>query len=337
VRTGEGISVFSTAPQSSAVAREDYVRAVTQAARWSERQGCAGMLIYTDNRLVDPWLVAAAVVQATESLLPLVAVQPVYMHPYTVARMVSSLGHMYGRRIFLNMVAGGFKNDLTAFGDPTPHDLRYERLREYTLIIKRLLSGENVTFAGQFYNVQSLKLTPALDPSLFPGIFISGSSAAGLAAARELQATAIKYPGKPGDEMADAADGIDVGVRVGIIARAVGDRAWQIAHQRFPPDRKGQLTHQLAMKVSDSQWHKQISELASNGGNGERSPYWTVPFENYRTFCPYLVGSYEDVGREVSRYVSAGFHTFILDIPPDEDELHHSRIVFDRLAAGLLT
>jgi alkanesulfonate monooxygenase len=49
------------------------------------------------------------------------------------------------------------------------------------------------------------------------------------------------------------------------------------------------------------------------------------------------VGSYEDVGREVSRYVSAGFHTFILDIPPDEDELHHSRIVFDRLAAGLPT
>ena len=337
MRTGEGVSVFSTAPQSSAVPRGDYVRAVTEAARWSERQGCAGMLIYTDNRLVDPWLVAAVVVQATESLLPLVAVQPVYMHPYTVAKIVSSLGHMYGRRIFLNMVAGGFKNDLTAFGDPTPHDLRYERLREYTLIIRRLLSGENTTFDGQFYSVQGLRLTPPLDPELFPGIFISGSSHAGVAAARELQATAIKYPGKPGDEMADAADGIDVGVRVGIIAREDGDLAWQIAHQRFPPDRKGQLTHQLAMKVSDSQWHKQISQLASNGGNGERSPYWTVPFENYRTFCPYLVGSYEEVGREVSRYASAGFRTFILDIPPDEEELHHSRIVFDRLAAGLLT
>jgi alkanesulfonate monooxygenase len=295
------------------------------------------MLIYTDNRLVDPWLVAAIMVQATESLLPLVAVQPVYMHPYTVAKMVSSLGHMYGRRMFLNMVAGGFKNDLTAFGDPTPHDLRYERLREYTLIIKRLLSGDNATFEGQFYGVQSLKLTPALDPELFPGIFISGSSDAGLAVARELQATAIKYPGKPGDEMADAADGIDVGVRVGIIAREDGAAAWQIAEQRFPPDRKGQLTHQLAMKVSDSQWHKQISELANNGGNGDRSPYWTVPFENYRTFCPYLVGSYEDVGREVARYMSAGFRTFILDIPPDEEELYHSRVVFDRLAAGLLT
>jgi alkanesulfonate monooxygenase len=335
VRTGEGLSVFSTAPQSSAVSRADYVKAVTEAARWSERQGCAGMLIYTDNRLVDPWLVAAVVVQATESLLPLVAVQPVYMHPYTVAKMVSSLGHMYGRRIFLNMVAGGFKNDLVAFGDPTPHDLRYERLREYTLIIKRLLSGENATYNGQFYNVQSLKLMPPLDADLFPGIFISGSSEAGIAAARELQATAIKYPGKPGDEMADPVDGIPVGVRVGIIARADAEKAWQIAHERFPPDRKGQLTHQLAMKVSDSQWHRQISELAGNGGNGDRSPYWTVPFENYRTFCPYLVGSYEEVGREVSRYRSAGFRTFILDIPPDEEELYHARVVFDRLAAGL--
>ena len=54
------------------------------------------------------------IIQNTATLCPLVAIQPLYMHPYTVAKMVASLGHLYGRRIYLNMLAGGFKNDLAA-------------------------------------------------------------------------------------------------------------------------------------------------------------------------------------------------------------------------------
>jgi len=46
-------------------------------------------LIYTDNGLVDPWLIAQAMITHTERLCPLVAVQPVYMHPYAVAKMVA--------------------------------------------------------------------------------------------------------------------------------------------------------------------------------------------------------------------------------------------------------
>ena len=68
---------------------------------------------------MDPWLVSQMVVQNTERLCPLVAVQPIYMHPYTVAKMVATLAYLYGRRLYLNMVAGGFKNDLQALDDPT--------------------------------------------------------------------------------------------------------------------------------------------------------------------------------------------------------------------------
>ena len=105
----------------------------------AKRSGCEGILVYTDNSLVDPWLVAQIMTQNTERLCPLVAVQPAYMHPYSVAKMVSTLGNMYGRRIYLNMVAGGFKNDLAALNDTTPHDKRYARLVEYTTIIQELL------------------------------------------------------------------------------------------------------------------------------------------------------------------------------------------------------
>ena len=83
------------------------------------------------------------------------------------------------------------------------------------------------------------------------------------------------------------------------------------------------MTHQLAMKVSDSEWHRQLSNMAKETG-----PYWLHPFENYKTFCPYLVGNYENVAAELSRYVNVGYRTFILDIPPSEEELAHMGEVF---------
>jgi alkanesulfonate monooxygenase len=325
------LELFATCPQSSAVQTDSYVRRVADVARWSEQYGCKGILVYTDNSLVDAWLVSQIIIQNTEQLCPLVAVQPVYMHPYSVAKMVASFGYLYGRRIYLNMVAGGFKNDLSTFNDTTPHDKRYARLIEYTTIIRELLGGPApVTFEGKFYKVDKLKMTPPLSAELFPGIFISGSSDAGLASAKALKATAVKYP-KPAKECeAEASlDGIDSGVRVGIITRREETEAWEIAEQRFPEDRKGQITHQLAMKVSDSFWHQQLSQTAKHTKT-DRSPYWLRPFENYKTFCPYLVGNYEQVAEELARYIALGYMTFILDVPPSEEELHHVNIAFDR-------
>lgn len=327
---GKKLKVFSTCPQSSALDRESYVQNVIDVARWSEDAGCEGILVYTDNSLVDPWLVSQIIIQNTSSLCPLVAVQPVYMHPYSVAKMVSSLGHFYRRRIYLNMVAGGFKNDLVALNDTTPHDKRYARLMEYTFIIKELLrSPEPLSYQGEFYVVDKLRMTPPLPPELIPGIFVSGSSEAGLTAAQALGATAVKYP-QPAEREPDCSnDGLDSGVRVGIIAREQEGEAWDIAHARFPEDRKGQLTHQLAMKTSDSQWHKQLSQTG-NGTEIGASPYWLVPFENYKTFCPYLVGSYDRVATELARYIERGYLKIILDIPPTREELGHINAVFTR-------
>jgi alkanesulfonate monooxygenase len=326
------VEVFSTCPQSKDVDQAEYLRRVADVARWSDEAGYRGILVYTDNGIVDPWLVSQIILQNTEQLCPLVAVQPIYMHPYTAAKMVSTLAFLHGRRIFLNMLAGGFKNDLLALNDETPHDDRYLRTVEYTQIIKALLSSaEPVSFEGKYYKVTNLRMTPPLPEELFPGILISGSSDAGLAAAREIGATAVKYPKPPGEEDDATQDTIEAGVRVGIIARDNSEEAWRVALERFPEDRKGQITHQVAMKVSDSQWHKQLSELSAERSGD--SPYWLGPFQNYRTFCPYLVGTYDAVADEVARYMGQGYRTFILDIPPSDEELEHTAVVFDRAQA----
>jgi alkanesulfonate monooxygenase len=66
-----------------------------------------------------------------------------------------------------------------------------------------------------------------------------------------------------------------------------------------------------------------------DGAETEDNPYWLIPFKNYKTFCPYLVGSYDRVAEELARYIAVGYDTFILDIPPNEEELHHIGVVFD--------
>jgi alkanesulfonate monooxygenase len=322
------IAVFSTCPQSHGIESGEYLRRVADVSRWSDEAGYRGILVYTDNSLVDPWLVSQVILQHTTSLCPLVAIQPIYMHPYTAAKMVASLAFLHGRRVYLNMLAGGFKNDLAALGDETPHDERYDRTVEYTLVMKQLLSGaQPVTLEGKYYAVKNLKMTPPLPPDLFPGILISGSSDAGLAAARTIGATAVKYPKPSGEEVDQRGDSIDSGVRVGVIARESAEEAWRVAHERFPEDRKGQIAHSLAMKVSDSRWHGQLSELGDQPVSDD-NPYWLGPFQNYKTFCPYLVGTYARVGEELSRYMTLGFKTFILDIPPSEEELRHTATAF---------
>jgi alkanesulfonate monooxygenase len=305
----------------------DYMRKVKEVAEWCDDAGIEGILIYTDNSLVDPWQVSQVIMSSTSNLAPLVALQPIYMHPYAAAKMVTSFSYLYKRRIYLNMVAGGFINDLVALGDCAEHDDRYDRIVEYASIMQHLFAGPGpLSFTGTYFTVKNLAIKPKIPPELVPEIFVSGTSAAGIAAARKIDATSITYPGIPGGETISR--GVPAGIRIGIIAREESRKAWRIAHERYPIDRKGQLVHAMARRVSDSSWYEQLSAIGEQPTE-HQSPYWLVPFKNYKTFCPYLVGSYDEVRREISKYMREGFQTFILDVPPNREELHHTAVVFD--------
>lgn len=323
------VRLFATCPPSSQYGPrgDDYLRRVREIARWCDEAGLEGMLVYTDNSLADPWLVAQEILSSTSRLAPLVAVQPVYMHPYTAAKIVTTFSYLYGRRICLNMVAGGFRNDLRALADQAEHDARYDRLVEYVSIMQRLFSDSGpVSFTGTYFTVKKLTVNPRIPPDLIPEIFVSGTSAAGLAAARKIGATSVSYPGTP-DEGKSSSNG-PAGIRIGIIARPDSADAWRTARERYPVDRMGQLTHAIARAGSDSAWFEQLSELGDSAPE-QRSVYWLVPFQNFRTFCPYLVGSYEEVRAEITKYIQAGFCTFILDVPPCREELLHTARAFD--------
>jgi alkanesulfonate monooxygenase len=335
MRNRAPLRIYTTCPQTKDVAAAEYAERVASIAGWSDDAGCEGILVYTDNGIADPWLVGQLIIENTKTLSPLIAVQPVYMTPYAAAKMVTTLAYLHKRRVDLNMVAGGFRNDLLSLDDDTPHDERYDRLVEYAQVIRGLLTAEKAfSFEGRYYRLVNARLRPSLDPQLQPGFFVSGSSAAGLAAARALGATAVKYPQPADQEVPNPEVEIPAGIRVGVIARPTDEEAWREAHERFPGDRTGQLTHAVAMSISDSEWHRQLSER-SDGPDPSADSYWLWPFQNYKTFCPYLVGSYRGVAAHLGLYIEHGFRTFILDIPHSRDDLHHTSVAFEHALAAI--
>ncbi|MBS2531523.1 LLM class flavin-dependent oxidoreductase [Catenulispora sp. NF23] len=318
------LTVYTTAPSCDGVSGSRFRRLAVDAARWTEAAGYRGLLVYTDNTLVDPWQVAQLMIEHTESIVPLVAVQPLFRHPFDVARAVSSLGFQYGRQVDLNLVTGGFARHMYELGDTLDHDGRYLRLLEYGRIIGQLLAGRPaLTHQGEFYDLKTARLTIPLPGDLTPRTYLSGSSEACIEAARLLGAARLFYP----RFIADYAQAPDVlrgnGIRLGIIARESTEQAWRVAHGRFPDDQLGEQLHDLAADAVESAWHRKLSAEAQRS-SAPREGYWLYPFRAYKTFCPYLVGSYQEVAQLFGRYLRLGISALILDVPHDEDDLHHA-------------
>ena len=174
--------------------------------------------------------------------------------------MVASLAFMHGRRVWLNIVAGGFTNDLTALGDETPHDERHEQATEYARVMHGLLAGEVTTVAGNYYWVRNLHtMSPQVPDDLRPGVLMSGSSPAGLAAAHAIGAVRVKYPKPPGEEEG-------AGTR--------WDSECDSGSSPAKPKRRHGRSHTRAFRNN------------REGKIGKRNPYWLVPFQNYKTFLP---------------------------------------------------
>lgn len=326
------VQVFSTCPMYSS-SPGNYLESVRRVARWCDRAGFTGILVPVSGADVDPWVVSQEILCSTDKLSPLVAVQPFYIHPYTAAKLITSYGCLYGRRIYLNMVAGASRSDLEALGDRTPHDERYDRLVEYSFCLQQLLAGRGpVTFHGRYYEVNGLRLAPALPAELAPGFLVSGSSDAGAAAAKTIGATPISHP-----EPAAAYAGRRElgGVRIGMIARDSTEAAWRVALERFPGSRTGRMTHAMARRRTDSAWYQRLSSIEEHPA-GVDNPYWLGPFKNVQAFGPFLVGSYQTVSAEVRHYMRRGCTTFILDIPRDEDDLGHASIVLELASKSAL-
>jgi probable F420-dependent oxidoreductase len=121
-------------------------------------------LLYRDDGREErgPWdafTTLAAIAARTDHvrLGPLVACAA-FHPPGILARMAASIDEVSGGRFILGVGAGWNEAEFRAFG--IAYDQRASRFEEAFAIVRGLLAGERVTFAGRFHAVEDAVLLP---------------------------------------------------------------------------------------------------------------------------------------------------------------------------------
>jgi probable F420-dependent oxidoreductase len=107
----------------------------------------------------EAWTLLAALATITQRvrLGPLVAC--LNFHPPAVlAKIAATVDEVSGGRLILGMGAGWNRTEFDAFG--IPYDHRASRFEESFEIVRRLLDGERVTFAGLWHSTSDAILLP---------------------------------------------------------------------------------------------------------------------------------------------------------------------------------
>lgn len=304
-------AVYTTVPRVPDTRR--HTQAALDAVRWSDQHGFDGVLIFAGaGAVLDPWMLASAAVSMTSRIIPLIAVNPVYVHPVAAARMIASIAHIHGRAVALNLITGTAVSDLETIGDQADHDGRYARLAEYAIILRGLLSSPRpLTYSGTFYTVRRAQLAPAMPAALLPELFIAGQSPAARSVTAQTSATSIRMlpstlaaPGAPG------------ALHFGVVTRPAAGAAWAAARELFPPDEAGERVVRASMANTDATWKRKLMAVTEGASAG----YWTAPFRTGQADCPYVVASHEELAALVASLSAGGTSTFVLDIPPRAEE-----------------
>jgi alkanesulfonate monooxygenase len=313
------VDVFVVNPRTQDTAQ--YWANIANAIKWTDAYGFTGILLFTGNdTYVEPWIAANWVFERTKNSIPLVAVNPIYMHPFTVAKMISSFAYLYKRRTYLNMVTGTSLSSMDALGDGLSHAERYTRLREFAQITASLVaSPKPVTYEGSYYKVKNLQLLPKIPQALQPRYLFAGHSEDATRAASSVGGTQLQMLPSNLEKLIVSARA----VHFGVITRKDEAASWTAARSAFPEDEVGRRAQELSMANTDSVWKMRMKRASEMEDAGGMPGYWLEPFRAFKADCPYFVGAYREVRLLINKLVENGTESIVLDLPPKEEEFHH--------------
>jgi coenzyme F420-dependent glucose-6-phosphate dehydrogenase len=170
------------------------------------------------------------------------------MHPALVAQAAATTACLLPGRFFLGVGTGERLNE-HIFGDPWPvASTRREMLREAVEVLRRLWSGDLVTYAGEYYELDGARLYTLPDRRI--PVYVAASAGESASLAAEI-GDGLIVPG-PSQEPLDAydADG-GIGPRMAellVNADDSEDRALRTIRDRWPnPGIPGELSAELPL------------------------------------------------------------------------------------------
>jgi alkanesulfonate monooxygenase SsuD/methylene tetrahydromethanopterin reductase-like flavin-dependent oxidoreductase (luciferase family) len=139
------------------------IAVAAEAAGWDGVYLWDHILFEDDVPFVDAWITLAAIASATERIRigPLITPLP-RRRPWKVAREAITLDHLSRGRLTLGVGLGiDFWREFSAFAGEAPDDRTRARLLDDGIeIVRGLLSGEQLRFAGDAHSVEAVRFLP---------------------------------------------------------------------------------------------------------------------------------------------------------------------------------
>jgi alkanesulfonate monooxygenase len=323
---GHGVEVGSSGRPAS-------VAYLGQIARSAEQLGFEAALTPTGAWCEDAWVTTAMLSQASERLKFLVAFRPGLTSPFIAAQMAGTFQNLTRGRLALNVVTGGESKEQRMFGDFLDKDGRYARCDEFLTIVRRLWTGEPVTFEGEHLHVEEAVLSQLPDP--LPEIYFGGSSpAAGRVAAKHVDVylTWGEPPAAVGEKVEwirrlaaeEGREGrIRFGIRLHTIARDTSEEAWAEADRLLAGISEEEIARvQAGLRQSESVGQARMLELNRGSKDGlEIHPNLWAGVGLVRGGAgTAMVGSYAEIADLVEQYQAVGIEEFVLSGYPHLEE-----------------
>lgn len=306
---------------------------LTSHAKALEEHGWGGALIGAGWDRPDSFTLATALTARTTSFEPLIAVRPGYWRPAHFASSAATLDHLSGGRVRINIVSG--KDDLAAYGDSEGDPAqRYARTKEFMRLVRRLWTEENVTFAGEHFQVTNSTAQPRLRTQgerKHPKLYFGGASdAAERVAATE--ADVQLFWGEPRDGLRERIERLkelsrtldrdlpplEFGLRITTLVRDTSEEAWADAEAKVAEMAKGQSGIWNDHRRGGVAYGQQrLLDLAARGDVLDDNLY-TAPgkFGGGGAGTTWLVGSAEEVAASLRKYRDLGITYLILSDTP---------------------
>jgi alkanesulfonate monooxygenase len=303
-----------------------------QMAAAIDHAGFTGALVATNAIAHDAWVLASALIPATERMKFIIAVHPGLVAPTLLAQKAATFDQFSNGRLVINVVAGD-GHQLPPYGVYLDHDGRYEMADEYWAVWRRLMVGEHVDFTGKHLTLRDSRLV--LDPyqKPYPPLFLGGSSPAAMALAAKHVDTYLTWgepPAQAGQKIATvralaAAQGrtLRYGIRLNLIVRETKEEAW--AQAQWLLDRMD--TQSIAAQRTWTQISDSVGQQRMNALIGDTVPRDARELEIYPDLWAGLglirngpgtaiVGDPETVAERIQEYRDLGFDTFIFSGHP---------------------